>query len=187
MQPSWVTDEEFGMGYLDIKPPAASKSLPSNLAAAQNSSAVNVSQGESTGGRTVAAVTQHGESGNSAREHISRGKPADGRLDRGDSVSHLKSDPGHQKVKGGSLVNGSDVQLSVSSAGIGGTSRSAENQKQMDESANKIMDESTGRAASKNSMESEVFYELCSLCMRVIIVIDFTLFWCHHLLLDYGN
>ncbi|KAJ9135684.1 hypothetical protein P3X46_032837 [Hevea brasiliensis] len=155
-KPSWVTDEEFGMGYLEIKPPAASKSLPSNIGAGQHNSAINVAQSESTGGRAVATVTHHGESGNSAREHISRAKPADGRSDRTESVSHVKSDPGHQKLKGGSLVNGLDVHSSVSSAAIVGTSRSTENQKQMDESANKIVDESTGRAVLKNSMESEV-------------------------------
>ncbi|KDP38157.1 hypothetical protein JCGZ_04800 [Jatropha curcas] len=153
-KPSWVTDEEFGMGYLEIKPPAASKSLAVNIAAGQSSSTLNVSQSEAAGGRAVATVTQHGDFGNSAREP--RAKSADGRSDRTENVSHVKSDQGHQKVKGGSLVNGSDVQSSVSAAAVQiGASRSAENQKQMDEMANRTLDESMGRAASKNSAESE--------------------------------
>lgn len=157
-QPSWVTDEEFGMGYLEIKPPAvASKSLSGNIVAVQNSSALNVSQSEQAGGRTVASLTQHGDSGSSAREQIPKAKPADGRSDRTESLSHVKSDQGHQKLKGGSLVNGSDAQSSVPSAAVqAGTSRATENQKQIDESANKTLDESVGRVASKNFVESEV-------------------------------
>uniref|UniRef100_A0A2P2MC08 THO complex subunit 2 n=5 Tax=Rhizophora mucronata TaxID=61149 RepID=A0A2P2MC08_RHIMU len=148
-KPSWVTDEEFGMGYLEIKPPStASKSLSSNVAAAPN-----VPQSESLGGKAAVSISQFGDSGNLTREQVSRTKSTDGRLDRVESVSHVKSDQGHQKVKGGSLVSGSDVQP-LSSAQIG--TRAAENQKQMDESANRAVDENMGRIASKNSAESEL-------------------------------
>ncbi|KAJ6433781.1 hypothetical protein OIU84_017476 [Salix udensis] len=108
-KPSWVTDEEFGMGYLEIKPPsAASKSLSGNVAAAQNSSAHNVSQGP-------------------------------------------------QKSKGGSSNNGPNAQSAVSLAAVHiGASRSAENQKSMDDSTNRTFEDSTVRVAAKNLAESEL-------------------------------
>lgn len=149
MQPSWVTDEEFGMGYLDIKPPAATKSM-SGVAAGQSSSSTVVSQNELASGRAVASASQHGDSGNSSREQSSRVKS-----ERTDT--HVRSDPAHQKVKVGSLTNGSD---SFSVAGPVGTSRAAENQKQVDESTNRILDDGTARTSQKNSGESEVFYGL---------------------------
>ncbi|EEF34845.1 tho2 protein, putative [Ricinus communis] len=145
-KPSWVTDEEFGMGYLDIRPPAASKSVSGNISVGQNSSGLNASQGESAGGRAVSTTTQHGDVGNSAKEHISRAKPAD----KQESVSYVKSDSVNQKVKGGSLVIQSDLQSSAALVtGQAGASRSAENQKQMSESPIIIPD------APKNSAESE--------------------------------
>ncbi|KAJ6973931.1 THO complex [Populus alba x Populus x berolinensis] len=109
LKPSWVTDEEFWHGYLDIKPPsAASKSLSGNVAAAQNSSALNVSQGEPADGRALVTGSQHGDPGNSNRDQVSRAKHADGRSDRTENTPHLKSDLGHQKSKGGSSANGSN-------------------------------------------------------------------------------
>ncbi|KAI9188639.1 hypothetical protein LWI28_016121, partial [Acer negundo] len=64
--PSWVTDEEFGMGYLELKPAPslASKSLAGN-GAVQNGSALNVSQNEIAGGKTASMLTQHADSGHS--------------------------------------------------------------------------------------------------------------------------
>ncbi|XP_050231755.1 THO complex subunit 2 isoform X2 [Mercurialis annua] len=147
-KPYWVTDEEFGMGYLDNKPPAALKPVSANTAVGQNTSAPNVSQSELAVGRAATTVTQHPDMGNSVREHTSRVKPAD-------SMSNVKSDQGNQK-KGGSLVILSDVQPSVSSVtGQAGASRFAENQKQADESGNRMPDESTSRTAPKNSVEHE--------------------------------
>ncbi|KAJ6975265.1 THO complex subunit 2-like isoform X1 [Populus alba x Populus x berolinensis] len=157
-KPSWVTDEEFGMGYLDIKPPsAASKSLSGNVAAAQNSSALNVSQGEPADGRALVTGSQHGDPGNSNRDQVSRAKHADGRSDRTENTPHLKSDLGHQKSKGGSSANGSNAQSAVSSAAVHiGASRSAENQKGMDDSTNRTLEDSTVRVAGKNLVESEL-------------------------------
>jgi THO complex subunit 2 len=164
LQPSWVTDEEFGMGYLDIKPPSvASKSLSGNVAAAQNSSALNVSQGEPADGRAFVTGSQHGDPGNSNRDPISRAKHADGRSDRTENVSHLKSDLGHQKSKSGSSTNGSNAQSAVSSAAVPiGASRSAENQKGMDDSTNRTLEDSTVRVAAKNLVESEVLSRWCT-------------------------
>ncbi|KAI5555015.1 hypothetical protein POPTR_019G054600v4 [Populus trichocarpa] len=156
-KPSWITDEEFGMGYLEIKPPsAASKSLSGNAAAAQNSSALNVSQGEPAEGRAPHTGSQHGDPGNSTREQISRAKHADGRSDRTDNVSHSKFDQGHQKSKGGSSTNGSNAQSAGSAAAVHvGASRS-ENRKGVDDSSNRTLEDGTVRAAPKNLAESEM-------------------------------
>ncbi|KAL1568656.1 THO complex subunit 2 [Salvia divinorum] len=66
-KPSWVTDEEFGMGYLDIKaaPASASRSLSSNANALQNGA---VSQADQMGGRTVSVGNLLSDSGNHSRD-----------------------------------------------------------------------------------------------------------------------
>ncbi|KAH7570836.1 hypothetical protein JRO89_XS05G0202800 [Xanthoceras sorbifolium] len=156
-KPSWVTDEEFGMGYLELKPAPslASKSLAGN-GAVQNGSAFNVSQNELAGGKTASMLTQHPDSGHSHRDQVLRTKPADGRLERTESMPLVKSDQGHLKLKGGSLTNGSDVNSSMPAAALqAGTSRSMENQKVVDESSNRTLDENLSRASVKNSAEFE--------------------------------
>ena len=162
LQASWVTEEEFGMGYLEIKPAPVLPSKPStsNFVSIQNGSGLNVSQGESGRGRTVATGTLPLDSGNSAKDQILRTKPADGRLERTESAL-LKSDPGLVKVKGDSLVNGSYTQSSMHSSSVQpGTSRSVDNPKQMDESANRTLEENTTKVAAKTSAEHEVRYHL---------------------------
>lgn len=64
-----MTDEEFGMGYLDIKPaPApATKLLSSNATTVQNGTG-NLSQIEQIGGRAVSAGSVQLDSGNSAKD-----------------------------------------------------------------------------------------------------------------------
>ncbi|KAK2995185.1 hypothetical protein RJ640_005775 [Escallonia rubra] len=153
-KPSWVTEEEFGMGYLDLKPAPslASKPLAVNVAAAQNGPGVNTSQNESAGGRIV-GTSQHSDFGNSVKEPLVRTKPVDGRLERTESTS-LKSDTGHGKLKGGSLANGSDSPSTVPSAAQAGVSRSVDNQKQLDELANKTSDDNV-KVAVKTTVESE--------------------------------
>ncbi|WCJ33658.1 THO complex subunit 2 [Euphorbia peplus] len=136
---SWVTDEEFGMGYVDIKPPSVTKSV-SGVVAGQSSSSTTVPSNELAGGRAVTTVSQHGDSGNQSREQSSR----------------VKSERIDQKVKVGSLTNGSDSQLSASSApGQVASLRAAENQKQVDESTSRTLDEGTARTSQKNSAEFE--------------------------------
>ncbi|XP_073059510.1 THO complex subunit 2 [Primulina eburnea] len=68
-KPSWVTDEEFGMGYLDIKPaPApAPKLLSGNATTVQNGTG-NLSQIEQIGGRAVSVGSLHLDSGNSTKD-----------------------------------------------------------------------------------------------------------------------
>ncbi|KAL7149573.1 hypothetical protein ABFS83_05G050400 [Erythranthe nasuta] len=69
-KPSWVTDEEFGMGYLDLKPvpPPATKSLSANATALQNGAGLGVSQAEQSGGRTVPVGNLQSDSGNLSRD-----------------------------------------------------------------------------------------------------------------------
>ena len=162
LQPSWVTDEEFGNGYLDSKPAPSlsSKSASGNSVPAQSSSAIKLSQSEPAGGKTVATATQHSDF---VKDHILKTKPADGRLERTESVTIVKPDPGIVKLKVGLLVNGADAQSSLPSATVqSGTSRSTENPKQVDEST-RTLDENMAKVAPKNSTESEVLSEI--LCL----------------------
>lgn len=153
-KPSWVTDEEFGNGYLDNKPalPLSSKSSAGNSAPVQSSSS-KVSQSETAGGKTVATTNLYSDSGNSVKEQILKTKPADGRLERTENLAIAKPDPGSLKLKAG---NGSDAQSSLPSAAVqSGTSRSIENPKQVDEST-RTLDENMAKLAPKNSTEAEL-------------------------------
>ncbi|KAG6707895.1 hypothetical protein I3842_06G055000 [Carya illinoinensis] len=148
-KPAWVTDEEFGNGYLDNKP-APSLSIKSSVSSApvQSSSSIKISQS--------AAATLHPDYGNSVKDQLLKAKPADGRLERTESVTVAKSDAGILKVKGGSLVNGSDVQSSLPSTALqSGISRSMENPKQVDESV-RVVDENVAKITAKNSTELEL-------------------------------
>ena len=156
LQPSWVTDEEFGMGYLELKPApsVAAKSSVGNLVAIQSGSAINGSQNEYAGVKTVVS-----DSSNSVKDQILKVRPADGRTEKAENVSSIKSDPGNVKLKGGSLINGTDAQSSVPSAGLSsGASRSLENLKQVDDSMNRA-DENIAKVAQKNILEPEVAFE----------------------------
>lgn len=130
-KPSWVTDEEFGMGYLELKLAAApaSKSSAGNSVAIPNGSGASVSQGEPSIGRTVVA-----------------GRVVDGKLDRPDS-SMPKPDLGQTKQKGSQSINGLDVQ-SMPSATLQSDTPSQN-------STCRPLEESTIKAASKMSGEQE--------------------------------
>ncbi|XP_048593930.1 THO complex subunit 2 [Brassica napus] len=121
---SWVTDEEFGMGYLELKAPPVHtpKHTPS-----QN----GLVGGESTGGRSTA--NQQPEFG--GKDQLSKTKIPDGRTENMPS----KSDQGHPKSKGG---NPSDAQPSMSKKPV--------DQKETDESP-RISDENPVKAGSKYS------------------------------------
>lgn len=130
-----MTDEEFGMGYLELKLAAASASKSSavNSVAISNGSGPSVSQGEL--GRTVVA-----------------GRVADGKLDRPDS-SMPKPDLGQVKQKGSHSIDGLDVQSMPSAALLSDTP----SQKHVDDTV--CTEESTIKTASKIPGEQEV----CSL------------------------
>lgn len=141
MQPSWVTDEEFGMGYLELKPaPAVTKSSAGNSATVHSGMNLNVSQTESASGK-------HVDSGNTAKDQVIRTKTADGKSERTESMTVTKSDSGHTKVKSGSMINGLDAQTSSTLSIQSGVSKSMENSKQVEESINRPSDEHGTRTA----------------------------------------
>ncbi|CAB4273698.1 unnamed protein product [Prunus armeniaca] len=80
LQSSWITDEEFGNGYLELKSaPLASKSSAGNSAATHSGSTINISQSEPIGGKVGALPSQHPESSNSVKDQILKTKTSDGR------------------------------------------------------------------------------------------------------------
>ncbi|XP_028767157.1 THO complex subunit 2 isoform X1 [Neltuma alba] len=145
-KPSWVTDEEFGMGYLELKPAPAmtSKSSPGISATVQSGTGPNVSQMESSSGK-------HLDSGNTVKEQPNRTKPSEGKSERTESIPATRSDSVQVKLKGSSLVNGLDAQSSLPSAGHSGTARAVENQKQVDESTNRSLDENVTRVTESRT------------------------------------
>ncbi|KAG9142240.1 hypothetical protein Leryth_007680 [Lithospermum erythrorhizon] len=136
-KPSWVTDEEFGMGYLEIKPVAAPPSKPS---VAQNGAGSILPHGSNT--TRIDGAT-------SARD--SRTRTGDARVERAESAS-LRSDPGNTKLKGGLLPNGSEVQAALPQPG---TTRSVEHQTRIHESTSRPTEDISARGASKTSAETE--------------------------------
>ena len=154
LQPSWVTDEEFGMGYLELKtaPSLASKSSASNLAASQSNS-IYSSQNEHGGGKPTAVPSS--DSGNMAKDHSLRSRTSDVRTDKIDGFSVPKSELGHGKLKGTSL-NGPDSQSLVPSTSVhSGSSRVVEGQKPGDD-LSRTSNEGSSKVIFKTSSESEV-------------------------------
>ncbi|KAG4391721.1 hypothetical protein GLYMA_05G241400v4 [Glycine max] len=135
-KPSWVTDEEFGMGYLELKPsPSMTKSSAGNSATVQSGINLNVSQTESVSGK-------HVDSGNTVKDQAIRTKTVDGKSERIESITVTKSDAGHIKLKSSSMVNGLDAQSSMAPSSVqSGMPKSMENPKQVEESINRASDE----------------------------------------------
>jgi len=168
MQPSWVTDEEFGMGYLELKPaPSMTKSAAGNSAAVQSGIGLHVSQTESASGK-------HLDSGNTVKDQTVRTKTADGKSERTESITVTKFDSGHVKLKGSSMVNGVDAQSSLASpAGQSGALKSAENPKQVEESTSRAPDEHITRNVEV-AFNHLCYFELAfSICMMGLSVIHF--------------
>lgn len=141
-KPSWVTDEEFGMGYLELKPaPSVTKASAGNSATVQSGINLNVSQGESASGK-------HVDSGNTVKDQVTRAKAADNKSERTESITATKSESAHIKLKSSSMVNGLDAQSSLATSSVqSGTSKSMENPKQVEESINRAPDEHGTRTA----------------------------------------
>ncbi|XP_022991162.1 THO complex subunit 2-like isoform X1 [Cucurbita maxima] len=152
-KPSWVTDEEFGMGYLELKtaPSLASKSSASNLVASQSNS-IYSSQNEHGGGKPTAVPSS--DSGNMAKDHSLRSRTSDMRTDKIDGFSVPKSELGHGKLKGTSL-NGPDSQPLVPSTSVHlGSLRVVEGQKPGDD-LSRTSNEGSSKVIFKTSSESE--------------------------------
>ncbi|XP_019437447.1 PREDICTED: THO complex subunit 2-like isoform X2 [Lupinus angustifolius] len=144
-KPSWVNDEEFGMGFLELKP---TQSITKSLAGAsvQSGMGLGVSQAEYSSDK-------HLDSGNTVKEQIVRPKTGDSKSERSERTAVTKSESVLVKLKGSSMVNGLDAQSSLPSSSVKtGVSKSTENQKQAEESINRASDEHVTRAAeSRNS------------------------------------
>ncbi|PIA63730.1 hypothetical protein AQUCO_00201224v1 [Aquilegia coerulea] len=136
---SWVTDEEFTMGYVDLKP-APSPAVKSLGVAGGNGSSVNASQNEATGTRNMNPGTQVTDLGNP------------GRLERTESITTVKSDMGQSKLKGSSSTNGLDTQSLVPSGVVhSGTCRPTESHKHADESLKGTSDENAFKVAAETT------------------------------------
>ncbi|RZC74870.1 hypothetical protein C5167_050352 [Papaver somniferum] len=105
----WVTDEEFCMGYVDLKPAAVTASKPLGVTV-PNGSSLKAPQMESAVMKNSTIAGQLNDSGNLNKDPILRARPLDGRLDRTESITVPKSDPEQPKLKGGSLTNGLEIQ-----------------------------------------------------------------------------
>ncbi|KAK9750246.1 hypothetical protein RND81_02G181900 [Saponaria officinalis] len=120
---SWVTEDEFGMGYVELKP------------------AQSVALKSATGnGSGLSGLEAHvSDSVNSHKDQTIRTKSADGRVERPESSS------GAAKLKG---ANGAEAQLSGTSVGI---SRSLESQKLPEEVPGKAVEENIAKQTAKTS------------------------------------
>ncbi|RZC53372.1 hypothetical protein C5167_012226 [Papaver somniferum] len=96
-----VTDKEFCMGYVDLKPASIT---------ASNGSSLKAPQMESSGMKNSKIASQLNDSGNFSKDPTLRARPIDGRMDRTESITVPKSDPEQPKLKGGSLTNGLEIQ-----------------------------------------------------------------------------
>lgn len=103
---SWVTEEEFSMGYVDAKP-SPSQSVKSLTPAVANGSTVNAALNEAAGTRNINQGSQTTDSPNPTP--MSRAKSIEGNLERTDSVTNSRSENGQSKSKAGSSVNGLDT------------------------------------------------------------------------------
>ncbi|XLS53180.1 hypothetical protein HN51_013857 [Arachis hypogaea] len=144
-KPSWVTDEEFGMGYLELKPaPSISKSSAGNSASVQSGISLGVSQTESGSGK-------HLDSVNTVKDQT-KIKTADSKVERTDSTIAGKSDSGQAKLKGNSSLNGLDAPSTLPSPAVqSGATKSMENQKQAEESVSRASEEHVPRAAESRA------------------------------------
>ncbi|XP_077241157.1 THO2 isoform X2 [Tasmannia lanceolata] len=154
---SWVSEEEFGMGYVDLKPAASpAKSLGGATLAGPNGSILIGSQNETSGLTSNAMGAQFPDSLNSVRDQISRSKPVDGRLERSESITLLKPDSGQLKLRDGSLASDADIQSLVPSATIqAGASRPTGIPKATDDLAKGASDENMVKVAPKVAVEPE--------------------------------
>ncbi|XP_057851341.2 THO complex subunit 2 isoform X2 [Cryptomeria japonica] len=128
---SWVSEDEFNMGYIDLKPSASpAKHLAATSLAVSNSS-VSVSQHDPSGTRIMPGTVLPGDATGSLPEQMSRSLKTssalntDTRLERSESITPpMKSDIHQAAVK--PVAGTTDSQNSVQSGGAQvGTSKSS--------------------------------------------------------------
>lgn len=131
VQSSWVSEDEFNMGYIDLKPSASpAKHLAATSLAVSNSS-INASQHDPSGTRMMPGTVLPVDASGSLPEQMSRslkasgGLNADTRLERSESITPpMKSDIHQAAVK--SVASTTDSQNSIPSGGAQvGTSKSS--------------------------------------------------------------
>ncbi|PKU66197.1 hypothetical protein MA16_Dca009571 [Dendrobium catenatum] len=114
---SWVSEEEFGMGYLDLKPAASpAKPLTINLGSLPNGSTPSVSQNqnEMIGSRNSSAVNLPVD--HTGREQMISARSAEGRSERPENSAPMKSDLAQQRSRVISSTNGLPSQSTLSSS-----------------------------------------------------------------------
>ncbi|XP_073105253.1 THO complex subunit 2 isoform X4 [Elaeis guineensis] len=149
---SWVSEEEFGMGHIDLKHAAASTKSPAgNLGNAPNGSALGISQNEMSGTRNATTGNQVADPLDIIKDRMTRAKSTDGRSDRSEDGVLLKADSAQQKSRSSSSMNGPDSQTHASllpkPSGI---------MKNLDELLKVSPEETFTKVASKGTVESEV-------------------------------
>ncbi|KAJ6816641.1 THO complex subunit 2 [Iris pallida] len=147
---SWVSEEEFGMGYVDFKlASAAGKILSGSSGSAPNCSAPKASHNEITRSKSsTAARNQVTDTTNSTKDHIVRGKSSEGRADRSECPMVPKVDSAQHKLRGNS-ANGHDTQP------VNVPPPSFSFVKSMDEVKKVSTEESQMKVVSKGALDSE--------------------------------
>lgn len=149
---SWVSEEEFGMGHIDLKHAASpAKSLAGNQGNASNGSALGLSQSEMSGTRNAPAGNQVADQLNISKDQMTRAKSADGKSDRSEGGMFLKPDSAQQKPRSGSSTNGPDSQTHSSSL----PPKPSGVMKVPDEPPKISPEETVTKIASKGTVESE--------------------------------
>ncbi|XP_042385261.1 THO complex subunit 2-like isoform X1 [Zingiber officinale] len=139
----WVSEEEFGMGIVELKSTAsAAKSVPGNFSTSLSTATLlqRMLRGpnSSTGNQMVDPL-------NTGKEHIQHMKSTD----RTDGGSVLKPDSTQPKVKTGLLANGQETNFSISAT----MSKNSGLVKNIDESMRS--DDVSAKAYTKGAAESD--------------------------------
>ncbi|PKA49885.1 hypothetical protein AXF42_Ash004427 [Apostasia shenzhenica] len=109
---SWVSEEEFGMGFVDLKPVAsAAKPLPGNLGNQLNGPTAGAFQNEMTGSKVSSAVVTAAD--HRVREQAARERSAESRPERPEVASAVKSDLAQQRQKSTLSTNGAHSQSNL--------------------------------------------------------------------------
>ncbi|CAN6478957.1 unnamed protein product [Victoria cruziana] len=158
---SWVSEEEFGMGFVDLKPTAspAKHLIPSTLPVGSTSVPLS-SQNEASGTRNISSTSQAADTSNPSKEQQLLLKPVDGKLERSESVTLTKHDVGQIKSRSNTLVGNAsnmDPRVVASSTASQTAAHKASSLLKNSEDIAKgtMLEESTGKVLSKASMESE--------------------------------
>ncbi|XP_031492162.1 THO complex subunit 2 isoform X2 [Nymphaea colorata] len=158
---SWVSEEEFGMGFVDLKPAASpAKHLVTNALPAGSTSVLLSSQNETAGARNISSASQAPDISNPSKEQVLLLKPVDGKLERSESVTLAKHDVAQIKTRSNALMGNTsnvDPRVTASSTASQTTAHKASSLLKNSEDIAKgpMLDESTGKVLSKAPVEFE--------------------------------